>query len=80
MILNIPFWMVKQILKMQTNDELIIDMKKSDLIISHAGSGTILEVLDLCIPLIVVINGDLMDNHQGFCSFCILNILLAIIR
>ncbi|CAG8803560.1 14941_t:CDS:2 [Cetraspora pellucida] len=41
------------------------DMLESDLIISHAGSGSILESLRLNKPLIVVVNEDLMDNHQA---------------
>ncbi|KAF9431011.1 N-acetylglucosaminyldiphosphodolichol N-acetylglucosaminyltransferase catalytic subunit alg13 [Podila epigama] len=40
------------------------DMKQADLIISHAGSGSILEALRLHKRLIVVVNTDLMDNHQ----------------
>ncbi|KAF9951666.1 N-acetylglucosaminyldiphosphodolichol N-acetylglucosaminyltransferase catalytic subunit alg13 [Mortierella alpina] len=40
------------------------DMENADLIISHAGSGSILEALRLKKRLIVVVNEDLMDNHQ----------------
>lgn len=34
------------------------------LVISHAGSGSILEALRYQIPLVVVPNTDLLDNHQ----------------
>eukprot|EP01066_Platyproteum_vivax_P011870 Platyproteum_vivax@DN5381_c0_g1_i1.p1 len=40
------------------------DMKNADLIISHAGAGSILEALDLKKRVIVVVNTDLMHNHQ----------------
>ncbi|RMZ85481.1 hypothetical protein DV737_g747, partial [Chaetothyriales sp. CBS 132003] len=33
-------------------------------VVSHAGSGSILDVLRVGVPLIVVPNEDLMDNHQ----------------
>lgn len=40
------------------------DMDKSDLIISHGGAGSILQALDHGKPLLVVVNEQLMDNHQ----------------
>ncbi|KAJ8423352.1 hypothetical protein Cgig2_026112 [Carnegiea gigantea] len=39
-------------------------LRSASLVISHAGSGSIFETLHLCKPLIVVVNEDLMDNHQ----------------
>ncbi|KAI9596304.1 glycosyl transferase, partial [Syncephalis fuscata] len=41
------------------------DLRMADLVISHAGSGSILETLRWNKPLIVVANTDLMDNHQA---------------
>ncbi|XP_071726019.1 uncharacterized protein [Rutidosis leptorrhynchoides] len=40
-------------------------LKSASLVISHAGSGSIFETLKLAKPLIVVVNEDLMDNHQS---------------
>ena len=41
------------------------NMQAADLIISHAGSGSIFEALRLRKPLIAVPNAILMDNHQA---------------
>ncbi|KAB2572185.1 Glycosyl transferase family 28 [Lasiodiplodia theobromae] len=40
------------------------DGSKEGVIVSHAGSGSILDALRLNVPLIVVPNPSLLDNHQ----------------
>ena len=39
-------------------------MSEADVIVSHAGSGTILEALNMRKKLVVVVNASLMHNHQ----------------
>lgn len=40
------------------------DMLQADLILSHAGAGTLMECLKLNRRLVAVINSNLMHNHQ----------------
>lgn len=40
------------------------DLLSADLVISHAGSGSVMESLEANKKLIVVVNESLMDNHQ----------------
>uniref|UniRef100_A0A8D8YJ68 UDP-N-acetylglucosamine transferase subunit ALG13 n=1 Tax=Cacopsylla melanoneura TaxID=428564 RepID=A0A8D8YJ68_9HEMI len=59
------------------------DIKSSDLVISHAGAGTSLEVLEAGKLLVTVVNESLMDNHQlelakkfyeqGYSLYCVPN-------
>ncbi|OJJ49247.1 hypothetical protein ASPZODRAFT_23504 [Penicilliopsis zonata CBS 506.65] len=50
--------------EMRLAQENAAEGRRSGAIISHAGSGSILEALRLGIPLVVVPNSSLKDNHQ----------------
>lgn len=61
------------------------DIDNANLVISHAGAGSCMEILNAKKPLIVVVNEMLMDNHQielakqlsndGYLFFCTINTL-----
>ncbi|XP_046397530.1 UDP-N-acetylglucosamine transferase subunit ALG13 homolog [Ischnura elegans] len=40
------------------------EIERADLVLSHAGAGTCLEVLNARKPLVAVVNKALMDDHQ----------------
>jgi beta-1,4-N-acetylglucosaminyltransferase len=48
----------------QYKDSIENDIQQADLVISHAGAGTILQTLEAHKPLLVVVNEKLMNNHQ----------------
>lgn len=39
-------------------------MRQSELVISHGGTGTVCELIELGVPFIAVVNGTKADNHQ----------------
>ncbi|KAI8098936.1 glycosyl transferase [Halteromyces radiatus] len=41
------------------------DIQAADMVISHSGSGTILQALRMKKKLIVIVNDSLLDNHQA---------------
>lgn len=55
-IININYYRLKPSIKE--------DIRSAQLVISHAGAGSCLEVMSEQKPLIAVINEDLMGNHQ----------------
>ncbi|XP_013794857.1 UDP-N-acetylglucosamine transferase subunit ALG13 homolog isoform X2 [Limulus polyphemus] len=56
---------VEQIIEYYRYKESIeSDIREASLVISHAGAGSVLETLRARKPLIVVINENLMGNHQ----------------
>ena len=40
------------------------DMRSADLVVTHAGAGSVFECLNLPVPCLVVVNAGLMGNHQ----------------
>ncbi|CAM4746039.1 unnamed protein product [Rotaria magnacalcarata] len=48
----------------QYKDSIENDIQQADIVISHAGAGTILQALEAHKPLLVVVNEKLMNNHQ----------------
>lgn len=44
---------------------ILDDIQKSDVVVGHAGAGTCLEVLRQNKRLLIVVNDELMDNHQS---------------
>lgn len=66
------------------------DIRSADLVISHAGAGSCIEVLSAKKPLVVVVNETLMDNHQielaeqlhsdGYLLYCTPRTLSATLR
>ncbi|XP_057375948.1 UDP-N-acetylglucosamine transferase subunit ALG13 homolog [Daphnia carinata] len=53
-----------QITLYHLKENISSDIEDSSLVISHAGAGSCLEVLNAHKPLIVVVNQKLMGNHQ----------------
>lgn len=47
------------------SNELPTLISSADIVVSHAGTGSILDTLRLHVPLVVVTNDDLMDSHQA---------------
>lgn len=64
---EIPPKKLRPSLSIQSYDfrpSLKADIEHADLVLSHAGAGTIMEVLRMNKRLVVVINTQLMNNHQ----------------
>lgn len=60
-----PGWPeIPSIRQFKYSPSLSKEIEKADLVISHAGAGTVLEVLRARKKMIVVPNETLMDNHQ----------------
>lgn len=60
-----PFTPIIQISSYALKPSIRSDILDADLVISHCGAGSIIECLEASKKLIVVVNADLMDNHQA---------------
>ncbi|KAM6151269.1 UDP-N-acetylglucosamine transferase subunit ALG13-like [Rhynchocyon petersi] len=66
------------------------DLQRADLVVSHAGAGSCLETLEKGKPLVVVINEELMSNHQlelakqlhreGYLFYCTCSMLPGLLQ
>lgn len=54
-----------QLTLMAFSDKLVEEMKAADLVIGHAGAGTVLEAVTSQKAFIAVVNTSLQDNHQA---------------
>ena len=71
-------------------DTIMDDLREASLVLSHAGAGSILETLSLRKFLVVVVNEQLMDNHQyelaskmaeeGYLYYCTCSTILVTLR
>ena len=71
-------------------NSILEDIRAADLIISHAGAGSILDALGCGKKVLVVINEELMGNHQtelaealakeGYLYFCGVSSLLTSLK
>ncbi|CAF3450442.1 unnamed protein product [Rotaria sp. Silwood1] len=71
-------------------DSIEQDIQQADLVISHAGAGTILQTLEAHKPLLVVVNEKLMNNHQleiahemeqqGYLFHCTCSTLVTVLK
>ena len=66
------------------------DIAAADLVVSHAGAGSVMDCLEAGKSTLVVVNEELMDNHQtelaeklaeeGYLHFCCVNNLVDSLR
>lgn len=55
---------LKDVFSYAKPEEFSKNLMSADLVIGHAGAGTVMEVLKIGKPLLVVVNSELMHDHQ----------------